>query len=120
MRKGTKNTWSNKQNSPILNGLSGSSNGHWKGGAITRTDGYILVLIAGRTRKDKGKKYELLHRLIMEEKLGRKLLRTEIIHHKNGNPSDNRLENLEVLVSQSSHAKHHHPLRTRNKKGQYE
>jgi hypothetical protein len=47
------------------------------------------------------------HRVLMEINLGRKLEPWELVHHKDGNPQNNAIENLE-LVEWGAHTTEHH------------
>ena len=69
------------------------------GTTYIRKDGYRFVKVGVR-------QYKLEHRLVVEAALGRSLLRTEEVHHANGDKLDNRLENL-LLVSPSEHQSYH-------------
>lgn len=75
-----------------MKGKIGSLSPFWKGGRNIGKNGYVRILIPGTGA------YQLEHRLVMENKLKRKLESWEIVHHKNRNRQDNRIENLELIV----------------------
>lgn len=77
----------------------------WKGGVSLSQEGYVLVLMRDHPHAGHNG-YVKEHRLVMERHLGRLLERDEIVHHVNGDKTDNRLENLE-LMRQSEHVAEH-------------
>lgn len=81
----------------------GEKNPLWKGG-LTKKLGYMMVKVPDHPYGHGG--YVFLHRLIMEEHLGRYLHPNEKVHHKNGDITDNRLENLQHMT-QAEHLSHH-------------
>src|SRR3990167_5843056 len=60
--------------------------------------GYLKIKIGKEHLSADKKGWVLHHRYMMEQHLGRKLLKTEHIHHRNGNRADNRIENLELIL----------------------
>lgn len=79
-----------------------------------------LKLRAYRLKNSKGcKSYKKflgrhVHRIVAEKAIGRKLIKGEVVHHKDENIHNNTSENLAVLSSQSEHAKIHMLKRWRN------
>lgn len=73
----------------------------------TTKSGYVLVCLGGEHPFFPGKKIEYEHRIKMAEKLGRRLRKSEIVHHKKAPRSNNRLSNLELKRNQKEHLQEH-------------
>lgn len=86
--------------------INGEMNPNWKGGRRIDKSGYILIYSPQHPYCD-GDKYVREHRIIMEKRLNRYLFPQEVVHHINGNKSDNRIKNLLLLPNESEHRKLH-------------
>ena len=96
---GENNPMYGKTHIGCFKGIKGEKHFNWQGGLHRRKDGYFRINVDG-------KRY-LYHRWLLKEKLKGK----EIVHHKDINPSNNDLSNLEILLNQSNHASLHAKLR---------
>lgn len=96
---------------------NGELNDYWKGGKTRNEAGYLMIKCKGHPRASLCGDYVPFHVLVMEQSIGRFLIwkgaghpETEIVHHKNENIHDNRIENLQ-LTTFSEHMKIHNSTR---------
>ncbi len=68
--------------------------------------GYYMVWVENHPYFSGRPRWVNLHRVRMSEHLNRELRKNEIVHHKNGIKTDNRICNLEV-TTRSEHVKMH-------------
>ena len=90
--KGIENLKIQRENSP-----------KWKGGRYLDSDGYWNVYTKFRT-------YQKEHRFIMEMSIGRKLFKSEFIHHIDLDKKNNDLRNLFLCPDEQKHRDIHMEL----------
>ncbi|SRR6266568_1139126 len=79
----------------------------WKTGRTKSGNGYVFIVV-GRAHPMADKVGRALeHRIVMAAAIGRVLGPKETVHHINGRPDDNRIENLILFANQRAHMAHH-------------
>ena len=108
--------WSEDAEARWRKRMKGAGNPAWKGGVtyFKRKGRYANQSIKyvrcpeaflPMARKDG---YVMEHRLLVAMELGRPLLRSEVVHHRNHDATDNRIENLVLFASNADHKRHEH------------
>lgn len=93
--------WRNKRRS------TGPESAHWKGGKRLDKRGYVMVCVGKDHPMAAYGGYVREHRLVVAENIGRNLEPHEVVHHINGDKTDNRIGNLVLFSGQSEHRLHH-------------
>jgi hypothetical protein len=88
----------------------GENASNWKGGRKITPRGYVEIykpehpnsMVSG---------YIAEHRLVMANFINRFLEKEEVVHHINGDKTDNRIENLILFANDIEHKKYHREIR---------
>lgn len=104
---------------PLTLSHPGEKNPFWKGGVMKHSTGRVLLYSPGHPYTNHVGPYVFRYRLVMEKHIGRFLLPGEVVHHKNGIITDDRIENLE-LMTMADHARLHYSTRRRTIEGKFQ
>ena len=90
-------------------------NSNWRGGTTMHNSGYRCIYAPNHPNASKTG-YVLEHRYVISQALARSLRHGEIVHHKNHDRLGNRVENLELVESNSSHIRNHHHVNLKRRR----
>ena len=107
-----------KKNEPMRfitgHNSKGSQHPGWKGGVTKHAKGYVLELDLKHPRPHSNN-YALQHRLLAEEILGKPLPIGAVVHHDDGDKTNNHRGNLVICQS----IEHHNTLHKRGPDGKF-
>jgi len=84
---------------PLHPSWTGGRVAHGKYWKVSLHPDHPMFIMAQSKNGSRYRYYVLEHRLVMANHIGRPLLASEDVHHKNGDTSDNRIENLELWAA---------------------
>ncbi len=88
---------------------------NWNGGIHVKSTGYVEVYAPDHPRAN-GRPYIYQHILVMEKHIGRYLEKDEVVHHIDGNKSNNDISNLRLMTNRE-HVMMHGNIGKRKKGG---
>lgn len=84
----------------------GKDHPSWTGGRYVDHHGYVMVSTRSGRIGSGWENYRKEHVVVMEQHLGRKLTRGEVVHHIDGDKTNNKMDNL-WLTTQGGHRTAH-------------
>lgn len=111
--RGMCNAHASRRNNGLIDAAGNKLRDRAKGGPVrgpSRLDqGYVIVLAPPNHPRARHDGSIAEHRLVMEQAIGRYLEEWELVHHKDGNRSNNVLGNLELLDGRARNGTKSHP-----------